>query len=229
MDDVWIFGDSFVDLNWHNDVAYSWVEELSKNYNVRNRALMGTGPEYSLRNLRNALHEFPFDNLKNTCLIFVCSGFERLNLNFWNTPQEQVMFPVIASGDTNHRFKYFAKDVFKYYIDFDWLADTELKYYCTLKHLSQYFKQTLYWQVTPRYPINQRFIDSNPSNFCFPETGLNDLSLRDNGGKRLGPVADERRNHFSKINHQIIYNQLVEWIETGAHIDTSKIVDATKL
>ena len=228
MDDIWIFGDSYADKNWQvNDDAYSWVTELEKTYSVHNEALKGTGPEYSIRALRNKLDITNFEDLKDTVLIFICSTPERLNLNLWNDPTEQVMLPELAAGNIKAPGKHFAKDLFKYYIDIEWMLDTELNIVCTVHHLGLLFKRTLFWSVNPPIPVNKKFYSTLRNDFHFPEAGLNDLSVIDSGGERLGPYADERKNHFSELNHMILHSEISQWIETGNPIDTSKIVNAS--
>ena len=228
MDDIWIFGDSFADKTWAvNDDAYSWVTELEKTYQVHNEALKGTGPEYSIQALRSKLDNTNFEDLKNTVLIFICSSPDRLNLNLWKTPEDQVMLPELALGNIKAPGKHFAKDLFKYYIDNKWMLDTELRTVCTVHHLGLLFKRSLFWSVNSPFTPNKKFYSTLRDNFYFPEAGLNDLSIIDSGGERLGPYVDERKNHFSELNHIILHSEISQWIETGNPIDTSKIVNAS--
>ena len=233
MNKVWIFGDSYVDRNWHTNCKdYSWVTELEKNYDVENYAVMGSGPEYSFSKLYQTIKNNN-KSLKNICVIFISSDLHRLNLNFWHTPQDQVYLKSLLDKNIDKKnLKYiakklFVKDLFRFYLTEDWQSNRELHNFATINYFSNYFKKILYWTTEPKLKTNDFFYQHKSNNLCCPDQGLNELSYIDLGYQPSTVFLDNRRNHFSKINHKILYNQIVNWIEHDYPIDTSKIVSTS--
>jgi len=223
MDDVWIFGDSFADEKWSVPTSgFNWVHEINKQYNVKNLAKVGTGPDYSLDWFIRLTNSLPKEQLKKVSVIFLSSDSMRLNLKCYKDPMDSVLIYQIAEGKIKHQSFMFAKQLFKWYLDDDYRCRTNLQYLSTLNHMSQYFKQVLYWPVAPIDPIVSNYIDT-ADNVTVPQDCLLEISVHDCGHNIVGfDSQDPRANHLHEENHHVMYNQLVDWIENFSPIDTSK-------
>ena len=120
MNNVLILGDSFADPVWPDHtkanvhttdraIDFAWPTRLAVQHNVTNLAAQGSGPDYSLTRLREWVRDHSTEDVANTDLIFVCSSPERLDLNCYRHPREQVHILDIAKGDIRHKAKMFAK------------------------------------------------------------------------------------------------------------------------
>ena len=235
MDRVAIFGDSFADPEWstpddgwEEPEGFTWVKQISYKYHTLNLAKAGTGPEYSLKQLRRWL-EYQIKEHKHcyeTSLIFICSDVCRLDLSCYDSPRQAVEIYNYAAGDRRHVSQHFAKKSIEWYMDIDWQIQQSCMYYSIINSYAQYFKRVLFWPIG-----NTKFFDlipiSHRDNFQFVHEGLNDITIRDCG--TTTDFFDPRPNHLQEVNHKIMYNQLLDWIELDKPIDTSKFIYAGSL
>lgn len=229
MDDIWIFGDSFADPIWMRETkGFNWVHEINNKYSVLNLAKIGTGPDYSLDKLKQQFVVTNKDDLKNITLIFFSADPMRLNLKCYNDPMNSAEIYAIAEGKIKHKSTWFAKQLFMWYMDHDYKERCDLQYFATLNHMSQYFKQVLYWPVPPLTPVTNHFLDI-ADNFHIPEKNLIAISEVDGGPGKKAFDIDPRANHLHEENHRIMYDLLVDWIENFSPIDTSKFKFVTAL
>jgi hypothetical protein len=70
MKNVWIFGDSYADKNYNNACIENWPMLLEKKYNVKNFAVAGSGPEYSINTLYNEFRKTNATDVKKLQLYF---------------------------------------------------------------------------------------------------------------------------------------------------------------
>lgn len=230
MSEVLILGDSFADPHWpdflvqnihskHRVVEFAWPSRVAAQHNVTNFALQGTGPDYSLTRLREWITTVSVEQVANTHLIFVCSAPQRLDLSCYKQPNQQVHIYEHANGDIRHKSKMFAKQAMDWYFTPDWEHNRDLMYYSTATQLASQFKSVLYWPVQRTQTHNVRV--TQPHNFTMPQKALVPLSARDdpnyNGGE------DNRPNHFQERNHNIIFEQLNNWLKHGTALDVSNI------
>lgn len=222
MRDVWIFGDSFADNFWPKPVeGFKWTNCINENYSVSNLAKIGTGPDYSLDKFLDLCNSHPKEDLKNISVIFFSADAYRLNLKCYNDPMQSSEIYEAAQGNIKNKSTLFAKQLFQWYLDIDYKIRTDIQYLATVNHMSQYFKQILYWPVTPIAPTVNKFLDT-ASNVTIPDKCLIDISVIDCGHQILGLEIDPRANHLHEANHLIMYDQLTNWIENFSPIDTSK-------
>lgn len=226
MSRIWIYGDSYSDPDYpFGDYAGCWLEQLSADYNIKNSSLAGTGPDYSIEQMMKQLSDVD----KDDCLIFVVSWPARFNLkNFYTKDQYQVNSTHIDRVTERIKTEFlinpntgieFLRNIFKYQYPTNELLHTEtLKHIALINSLSNKFKRILIWPVLDiEYP--GRLFD----NVTLVEQGIGNISNKDHPHKsRLG--TDPRRNHLSLPNHNIMYNQLKQWIEIGTAPDTTQFV-----
>jgi hypothetical protein len=228
--EVLILGDSFADPHWpdflvqnihskHRVVEFAWPSRVAAQHNVTNFALQGTGPDYSLKCLREWVRDHSTEQVASTDLIFVCSAPQRLDLNCYKRPGEAVHIYDIAKGDIRHKSKMFAKQAIEWYFTLDWALNRELMYYSTAALFASQFRSVLYWPLTGNQL--RRWRVQHPHNFSMPNEALVPLSARDNPNYNGG--EDNRPNHFQERNHNIIFEQLNNWLEFGTPLDTSQI------
>ena len=222
MDELWIFGDSFAANHWPVETqGFNWVNEIANKYSVLNLAKIGTGPDYSLDCLRRKFLTTPKDKTKDITVIFFSADSFRLNLSCYKDPMQSAEIYALAEGKINHKAKLFAKQLVEWYLDHNYKERCDLQYLATLNHMSQYFKQVLYWPVPTLTPTTENFLDV-ADNMFVPNQSLVDISVEDCGHQIIGLNIDPRANHLHEENHRIMYDQLVDWIENFSPIDTSK-------
>ena len=236
MDRVLILGDSFADPKWSTSTGFkvpdqfTWVKELDKNYQVINEAKAGSGPMYSLKKLHMWLQPqvHSLKHCYDTCLIFICSDVCRLDLSCYKDPGEAVHIFEHAQGSRRHVSNLFAKQAIQWYMDIDWQINQSCMYYSLINEYAQYFKRVLFWSIS-----DEKFFKlipmSHRDNFFFVSEGLNEITIRDCGESVYGQGVDLRPNHLQEPNHRIMYEQMVDWIENGTPIDTSKFIFAGPL
>jgi hypothetical protein len=78
MDTLYIFGDSFADPSSNISDPYAWTNRLADNYKVKNFALNGTGPDWSLDLFLKQIENLNAD--KTNYCIFCISDIYRLNM-----------------------------------------------------------------------------------------------------------------------------------------------------
>lgn len=230
MNNVLLIGDSFAAPTWPDHTKYNthtkdrvidfaWPTRLAAQHNVTNFALQGSGPDYSLTRLREWVRDHSAEEVAGTDLIFVSSAPERLDLNCYKHPYEQVHIYDIAKGDIRHKAKMFAKWAIEWYFTLDWAMNRELMYYSTAVLFASQFKSVLYWPLTGNQLRQWRV--QHPHNFSMPTDPLVMLSTKDDASYDGG--ADTRPNHFNERNHNIIFEQLNSWLKDSTPLDTSQI------
>lgn len=222
---VFILGDSFGDANWpiEHDYGFVWPHKLSEKYDVVNLACVGTGPEYAIDRLFTLIKSWP-DDIAQSYLIFIHSDVNRLNLSCYNNVWEQSHVYAIADGTIKHQSHVFLKQAFKWYINPNWGYQQNVKNFCTIKYMSQYFKRVLFWPIDTtilKLPGCSSYNDSS-DNMTTVDKGLYEISTLDCGEDLSSFIQDPRPNHLQEINHMLMYQQMVNWIENNKPIDTSK-------
>jgi hypothetical protein len=208
MTDVYIYGDSFADPNWNesHNCKFVWPVELAKHYRVHNHALKGTGPEYSIQRLMET-HPAP-----NSVCIFVVSDVNRLNLqDFWENDHEQVHMLDVAAKRIRHPGYSFVRQLYQHYLtDHSHIARTAAAI-GAVNSLTAQYRRVLIWPIGT---VTQQ-LRTDPSVTLITQ-GLVDLSEAEWINSRSGsPYLDPRPNHFSEINHRLLYQQITKWIDHG--------------
>ena len=226
MKTVYIFGDSFSDPDHDYAVAgnYKWAEELSKKYNIKNLSKKGTGPEYQIKNLINLIRKTPPEELAQSKLIFFVSDPMRKYWKFLK-PKHQYLIPyIIHPSHRQNNFDLFCqtKDYLKYniflrnYDGYKGIQPNEelIIFYNSLYSFAHRFSNTLVWPCF--HCIPETFLINNTHNFNTINTSLIDISSAEN-------VDDKQKNmHLHFLNHQIMLEQLSNWIDKNTHIDVKK-------
>jgi len=78
MDNLYIFGDSYATPETNSRFPYAWTNRLAENYNTKNFAWSGTGPDWSLDLFLKEIENLNPD--KNNYCIFCISNIFRLNI-----------------------------------------------------------------------------------------------------------------------------------------------------
>ena len=206
MTDVYIYGDSFADPNWGqpHDCAFVWPTELAKRYTVHNRALKGTGPEYSIRQLVET------NPKPNSVCIFIVSDANRLYLQeFWQSDHQQVHLLDVAAGRIAHPQQRFVRQLYTHYLTDCTHATRTAAAIGAVNSLTAHYQRVLIWPIGTL----AQSLRTDPSVTLIP-TGLIDLSEAEWKLSRTDdPYLDNRPNHFSEINHRVMYQQITNWID----------------
>lgn len=236
MKKLWIFGDSYSDSSYHNNEA-AWSKKIEKVYNVQNLSKSGSGPEYQLGLFRKSILDTDVNDLKETTLIFFLSHNSRKNFEFVEHPEDQSFMLHIASNtlykdewQQNKVKKYaaykpFLKEFYKYYYlshdldDFEYIQQIVL-----IKEFSKFFKKALVITVFNNAPdsnLHKKFnsIIDDSENFTYARGPALHFVERD--------VNIKEANHMCIENHQLLYNQLINWIENNVPVDTEKLKKTT--
>jgi hypothetical protein len=215
--EVWIFGDSYADKNYKMSDHVTWPEMLDQKYNVKNFALVGTGPTWSLNLLINELKN---NDTNKVSVIFLSSNTERLDLSFLED-NHQVMLKIFdANGKAEKKLKKrytnyldFIKKLLMYYVFTPSFKNTELlKIIGVLKLLSDNFEKILVWPIFEETTQTIR----NSEKFYFVKNKLKNLD-----SEYYSFNVDPRSNHLSENKHIIMFNQLSQWIDNNQEIDLS--------
>lgn len=200
--DIHIYGDSFADPIWEGTCMLgTWPSQLAKHYGLRltNYALQGTGPEYSLQRL----FETPAPPEGSVC-IFIISDVDRMNLHgYWSSPTEQVHI----TRDPRP----FSRQLINHYLVEETYLLRTAQAIAAVNSLSVNYARTLILSISS-VPVDIRL---DPS-VEFVNRGLIDLSHGEyTQTNSQEPYVDTRPNHFSQPNHDIIVEELINWIEQG--------------
>jgi len=225
MRELWIFGDSYVDPKYGNQLVEpsdnTWVNKLKEDYRVSNFAIQGTGPQWSIYKLIDQISQYP--NTEDVSMIFVHSDIYRLPMDFWKNDFEQSHTLDVANGNLKHPKHNFLHDFIQHYTNLDWQLSQELFIYSTLNQLAKRFRQVLFMPTCEGNSCVTSDILTYEPNFYTINECLNNLSIRDCGLKHEQLVVDKRHNHFHEHNHTIWFDMIVDWMENCTPIDTSKI------
>jgi len=220
MQKVWIFGDSYANDTYNK--SYAWSKRVAQKYNTVNYAIGGTGPEYMMQIFRKALQNTSEEELKNIDLIFFLSGDERKQFSFTAQPEDQaVMIDVVFRGMLDRYMrkrtslyrgqKKFLHNFYKKYYLHNKLEDfRQLQYVGILKEYSQFFNKVLVISVFDDFKdsllykkFNTTVNDTENFTFC---RGPSLYSMEKDINKSLP-------NHLSPTNHDLLYNEIENWIE----------------
>ena len=224
MKKVWIFGDSYADIESLLDNSTSWPIELTKKYDVKNFACKGTGPDWSLSQFKINFDNADKTDLKNVSLIFLVGDVHRFNLKFFKDQRDQVYFldladPSQTSYPMYKQYKKFSIDFFKYFADNTTFESNEiLKAIGYLKLHESFFEKILVWPLFNNVSVP---IASSDKFFYI------DALLADVEGE-LG-FDDARANHLSYENHIVMLEQLSNWIDYRTPIAVSKFIKISNI
>lgn len=231
---IWLFGDSYGDLKSKiNKNNFSWVEGLSKKYEVKNFCECGSGIDYSLNLLNEKIRINELLDLRNTNLIFIIPEVFRFNFSFFKKPNDQVYCKhLVRTDDLNYdektnqeiiryREKYseFVINFFRYYIFSEsdyFIKSIFLKTIGNIHLYNNLFKSILCFCVKiPQDTIlNKIGLDViNDKNFYFFNHSLIDISMNegDDFDMRLG--YETRNHHLNNFNNYVMYDLVCNWID----------------
>lgn len=229
MQEVWIFGDSYVDKHYiGSQDNYTWPGELEKKYVVKNFGKSGTGPGWSLNQLLSAIANSD-KNCNDIILIFFVSEIFRLDLSFFNSADQTLIYNFLTNNN-NIRNEFFDKKKIQYkqwipfieqlwstHLSTDSFKQTELlKIIGALQLISTMFKKTLVWPCFDKLPLS---LNLNNDNFCLIDFDL--ISLENTN---YGYCKDPRINHLNEQNHKIMFTHLCDWIEHNRIITASDFI-----
>ena len=235
MKNVWIFGDSYADKYFNTANIENWPMLLEKNYNVKNFAIAGSGPEYSINILYDEVEKLDTDDAKKITVIFFISDVSRYNFSFLKAREQcLIKFASLDNLDKlNNLRKYvrnnrclkdkkqisFIKDFFR---DYHLNQPDEIQYLKilgTLKILSNRFEKIL---CIPCFSQIPDYVSTNTDNFyLFSHTPFYMIDYENfNFGQ------DPRSNHLANAKHPVFYEQLKNWIDFNIPIDIEKIKNA---
>lgn len=217
---VWILGDSFASPFGPRYHYESWEFRMSKKYDTINMALDGTGPDYSVGKLLDLLSTHQ-DTAANTSVIFLLSNIFRFNFRFFD-PHDQVLSISIFNNrddeSVDRLMKYdsysgFMKDFMLEYVWHSTYHKTEfLKTVALLKMLSQKVEKMLVWPIFDQQSLCEIKCDDR---FFYVEDNLAHIEKTEVVGQ------DMRPNHLSECNHDVMFQQLSNWVDNRKPIDTS--------
>jgi len=214
---LWIFGDSYADPKYNDPL--SWPYLIKENFDVTNKAKIGTGIDWSLQTfywLTHYAYEHNIDT-SNINVLFFMSGLSRNNLKFYDPPSDQVWdFDTSWTGDkeyNQHMLKKYKQEK-KYYNWFlkNWFFHSSYIQTENLKVLS-YLQQ---WSKK----FNKILVLNN-----FEEFDFMDMEIWPESTKKFhaeskplakvfghvdGYATDERANHMDAEHHPIFAKQLVD-------------------
>lgn len=218
-----IFGDSFVDPMWKlQQYDWTWPNRLAQDYVTSNYGHIGTGPDYALEHLLQYIEEHTAEQLNNTCLIFVCSDPHRLNLkDFWKENRNQVDLLRVADRSMPHPKYMFARDIVRHLMVPGWSSKESFKILNTVSNLSHQFKRVLFWPAIDPYPIYMNMIQL-ATNLQLVQPSLFTISAASD--IKSSGMDDMRVNHFDPPYHQILYEEMHSWIESGTVINTQRLI-----
>jgi len=207
---IWVFGDSFADLNFNGPVSHQWVARLSNKYTVTNFALAGTGPHWSLDLMIQQIEQKTVP--ENTACIFVESEPSRLDLKFVENLNEQKNCRPIQCESL--REKYSNTDVDNIYWLFEnmvtdrWLNCEAYKILGSVNGLAHKFSKVLYW------PLNMwsaHYTIQPTKNLTVIKKGLRDISKQ---AMARNNILDSYNlaNHLPPESHDQVYNLVESWL-----------------
>jgi hypothetical protein len=231
MQKVWIFGDSYADpVHKDND---SWPLQLEKRYEVKNFALIGTGPNLQIKKFLDEIKSTK--DTSDVSVIFFISDVNRHNFRFLKEYSHSTYMINVVQNDQgiDKKSKRHIKEYGKKYGEFlksffynYWLHNDLhylefLKFIGLLKDLSPLFKKIIainIFEDLDKDAFQSQIIkNSNHSsnNFYFAKgSRLYDYELM---------VNTYEPNHMCKDNHDIMYKELSNWIDSSINLDLDKL------
>jgi len=232
---VWIFGDSYASPSWITNVPHIWPLRLEKKYDVKNFAKGGTGIEWSINTFFSEIKHYQTHNLdlSNITVIFYVSEYlGRPNFHFIKNCHDQSNLKFIANKrlinlgalspstedlkKTYDEYLNFIKDYFLYIYKHDESNPLFFSQILLLKHVSGLFNKLLCVPV---------FSDIDAFNEFYGRIENTDKFMISKGNVMVNTNSlPDAPNHLSEINHDIVYNMTVDWIENNAVFDTRKLI-----
>lgn len=224
---IHLFGCSYVDNN-HSEIEWSWPQRISKTYKSENYGEYGSGPDYSLKKIKEVIDSGKVDKNEDLMIFFIPEYF-RLDFRFWRNHHEQVFSYSSESnrswmeekfkkdfGQDNYRW---IKGFWYHYMMHDDNPNMHIqKIYAMINHYASSFKRVL---VLPTDGFHRNeFIDNvsnmlTASNITFEDFILSRISTGEGLRSEFykDPGIDSRPQHLSKVNHDIMYDMLKNWID----------------
>lgn len=231
MKTIWIFGDSYADPQQNIANIDSWTILLDKKYNVKNFALGGSGPEYSLEKIYSELEKVSAEEAKDIIVIFLISNLTRYNFTFLKPHRQSIVRYVTfdkrderIDSSVIYRIKSlldkkkinFIRDFFKYY-HFNQHDEIHLlKILGAVKTLSNRVDKILCASCFDPIPEYVQLVDGNF--YLFSHTQLFKL-----GKHNFKFEQDPRSNHIENWQHPVFFEQVSGWIDNNSLIDFDKI------
>lgn len=215
---IWIFGDSFADPQ-HGEPRgareYQWVHQLGAKYSCTNYALEATGPHWAINKWFDTLDKYSGDP-SEVSVIFIESEATRFMLESLGNETSQVVAPwKFAPGNKpiidKHRSH--LEWMFTQYTTEEWYKSETIKLIGAGALLAASHKKVLYWPLNDN-PEHYRLVNNLPKNFTFAGLGLRHVSLMERGRYKL--KKDNRSNHLLKESHDLMYEAVSEWMDTGS-------------
>lgn len=208
---------------------------LEQEYNVKNFAVAGSGPEYSLSILLKNILDKTESELKNITVFFIMSHDMRFNLLSIN-PYDQVLCKYTTFNMFDPRITDYAKNKLNSVIDkpmqkfikkfYNYYFSNLnpdihiLKTVGSLQLLANVFNKILVVSSFKKIPP---YIPDKDNNFSlFSRMPLSDLMKQ-----QFAFDHDKLSNHLEDYQHPVFYEQLKNWIEFDIPVDFDKIKDAT--
>lgn len=226
MKQLWIFGDSYADPNYPQS-DHAWPKLLQKNFKVTNFAARGTGPDFSLKILKEQIAKTRNIGFKKINVIFLVSDIRRYNFSFFN-PKDQVFdfvtsrlgqkVPFLVELETKYeKYRTFYNNFERYYIAHSSYIDTELEKIISYLYMQQkYFDKMLVWPVFQE--VSKNLIPKN-KRFHIPSKTLLEITYK--GNEVLG--TDTRPNHLDEEQHSCFYDEIMTYFETTQPINVEKL------
>lgn len=213
MKKVWIFGDSYACQE--NTDKVNWPRLLSNTYDIKNFAIGGSGPTYSLNLLKDLMKN---NKTNDITVIFFISAIWRLDLKFLEKRDQHVIkfFDYDKKMQNYKKYKKQLKFILDQYILEDSFQNTELdKIIGSLKLYSDSFDRMLVWPIFNTTNIQIY----STQKFQFVEDMLFMVEPVDND-----LYHDERINHLSESKHKQLYNQLCNWLDNDIKPELGKFL-----
>lgn len=232
MEKVILYGDSYADPYDNFNFRYSWPRELAKLVNLDNRARMGWGPNSVCEDLSNLIYTREASDLKDTILIIFLPESVRFNFSFYKTKKDQVFGQLRNSSSkgfidnfletyTEKDFEFVARFNEEYSGKIENLQLEEFKHLGFINSISKFFKKVLVWRtdlpLEHNYDSMKYFFDR----IDIAPVDTTTISLIYEAPGDFLFTQDRRINHISIENHEVMLEQLTNWI-----FNNKKIVDS---
>jgi hypothetical protein len=218
---IYIFGDSYAetrDNKRHQLFEYSWPRKLETAFDVANFAVGGSGPQDVCIDLHNLVSTTDKQTLERSIAIIVLPDISRYNFSFYNKRNHSVFGQLNDNHTIDHFFTQefldnYSQDKLEFILNFrkfylehsiNWAIE-EVKYLSYFDNIATCFKQTLVISV------NALLSNQTYQNIDIAPIDLESISKHDMIGN-AGFGHDNRLNHISLENHNVMLEQLFDWI-----------------
>ncbi len=228
---IYIFGDSYAEVTQFNHYywEYSWPRKLATQFNVKNYAAGGTGPQDVCAKLHDIVTFSNKSKLADSSAIIVLPDISRYNFSFYQSSADHVLGQITSSTDkffTDEYLKKYNIDTIEFILNFrkyylehsiNWLIE-EARYLSYFDNIAQYFKKTLV------LPVNPLMSNYQYSNIDIAPIDLESIAKHE---KNINIIRglDSRLNHLSLDNHNIMLEQLCNWIINKTPIENKFIIE----